>query len=371
MADKKALEQKLEELQKDYSKTKYNKATDKYLGILRSKMAKVRRELAEKKKAKGSGFGVRKSGDATVVLVGFPNAGKSSLLRQLTGVQSKVADYAFTTLEVIPGMLNYCGAKIQVLDIPGLIEGAHIGKGAGTKVASVIRIADLLLFVIDAREPEQADKLIEELSLLDIKVNREKPKLLVEERKSGGLEVEGNGHKIPDRGIVAAVLKERGVYNGRVIFYSDMDADELISLLVDNAVYARGVVALNKIDLVERQEAERLQKELKARLNAEVVMISASKGINIEELKEKIFGSLGLIRIYLRPKGGNADYSRPFVLKEGGKVIDLAKGLHSKAAKNLKCAYVTGRSARFENQKVGGEHVLQDGDLVTLVYEKF
>lgn len=371
MVEKKVLEQKLEELQAAYSKTKYNKATDRYLGLLRRKMAKVRRALADRKRRKGTGFGVKKSGDATVVLVGFPNAGKSSLLRQLTGVQSKVADYAFTTLDVIPGTLNYEGAKIQVLDMPGLIEGAHIGRGAGTQVASVIRIADMLLFVIDATAPEQMDTLIRELSLLDIKVNREKPRVMIEEKGSGGIIVESNGHAIPDKKEIAAVLNETGIYNAKIIFYSNIESDELIALLVENAVYAKGIVALNKTDLLDRLEAEQLRKNMQARLQMQVVAISASNGTNMEELERIIFDNLGLMKIYLKPKDANPDFSKPFILREGGTVIDAAKGLHSKAAKNLKCAYITGKSARFGNQKVGGEHVLQDGDVVTLVYEKF
>lgn len=370
MADKKVLEQKLEELQEQYSKTKYNKATNKYLGILRSKMAKVRRAMVEKRGRKGAGFAVKKTGDATVVMVGFPNAGKSSLLGRLTSAESKVADYAFTTLDVIPGMLEYEGARIQLLDLPGLIEGAHAGKGAGTQIASVIRIADLLLFVVDATEPGQTDKLLEELSLLDIKVNKVKPKVLVEEKRGGGVEVEANKHKVPDRQEVEAIMHELGAYNCKVIFYSDMDSDELIALLIDKAVYARGVIALNKIDLLSDAEADRIRRELEARLRMKVVPISASKGVNLDRLKGLIFDNLSLVRVYLKPKDGTVDYDRPFVLKEGGSVSDLAKGLHSKAAKNLKCAYITGKSARFENQRVGAEHVLEDGDVVTLVYDK-
>jgi hypothetical protein len=371
MADKKALQDKLDELQESYSKTRYNKATNKYLGLLRSKMARIRKTLAEKKGRKGTGFAVRKSGDATVVLVGFPNAGKSSLLRLLTSAESKVADYAFTTLDVIPGMLEYGGARIQVLDVPGLIEGAHAGKGAGSMIASVLRIADLLLFVVDATSPGQIDKLMEELSLLDIKVNREKPRVLVERKSAGGLLIEGNGHRVPDRREVAAILNETGVYNGKVIFYSDIDADGLIALLVDNAVYVRGVVALNKTDLVGEARAEQIRKEMQSRLKTQVISVSAVRGTNIGALKDMLFGNLGIIKIYLKPKDGAADFSRPFVMKGGGTVMDVAKGLHTKAAKNLKYAYVTGRSARFANQKVGAEHALRDGDVVTLVYEKF
>jgi hypothetical protein len=371
MADKQALQNKLDELQESYSKTKYNKATNKYLGILRSKMAKIRKTLAEKKSKHGTGFAVRKSGDATVVFVGFPNAGKSSLLKKLTGVDSKVADYAFTTLDVIPGMLNLHGANIQLLDLPGLIEGAHIGKGAGMMIASVIRIADLIMFVVDATSPAQVDAIMAELEGLNIKVNTERPKVLVEERQSGGMDIESNGHRIPDRKEVTAVLNEMGIFNAKVIFYSNIDTDGLIALLIDNAVYVRGIVVLNKTDLMEKAKIEQLRRELQARLKTQVVAVSAMKGTNMDDLKETIFDNLGIMKVYLKPKDGAADFSKPFILKKGGSVMDVAKGLHTKAAKNLKYAYITGKSARFGNQKVGGEHVLQDGDVVTLVYEKF
>lgn len=371
MADKQVLQQELEELQKEYSKTKDNKATNKYVGLLRYKMARIRRSLAEKKSKKGIGFGVKKTGDATVVLVGFPNAGKSSLINKITDANSKVAEYAFTTLGTIPGMLNYNGARIQVLDIPGLIEGAHIGKGAGTQVASVIRIADLLLFVVDATAPHQIYTILEELSLLNIKVNREKPRVAIEEKSVGGLMIEANGHKVPDINEIRAVLKEIGVYNGKVIFYDSITGEEMVSLLVEKAVYVRGIIALNKIDLLSGAKAEQVRKEFESRLKMQVVPLSVAEGTNIERLKAIIFDNLDIIRVYLKPRDAEPDFSKPFVLKHDNTVLNLAKGLHSKMAENLRYAYVTGKSAKFRNQKVGGDHVLRDGDVVTLVYEKY
>ena len=77
---------------------------------------------------------MNKVGDARVGLVGFPSVGKSTLLTKLTGTFSEAAGYEFTTLTCIPGIIRYRGARIQLLDLPGIIEGAKDGKGRGRQV---------------------------------------------------------------------------------------------------------------------------------------------------------------------------------------------------------------------------------------------
>ena len=88
----------------------------------------------------GEGFEVQKYGDARVALIGFPSVGKSSLLNQLTGTESEAAAYEFTTLTCIPGVIHYKGTKIQMLDLPGIIEGAAQGKGRGRQVCRQFRL---------------------------------------------------------------------------------------------------------------------------------------------------------------------------------------------------------------------------------------
>lgn len=83
-------------------------------------------------------------------LAGFPSVGKSTLLTQLTGTKSETAAYEFTTLTCIPGVIHYNNAKIQLLDLPGIIEGAAEGKGRGRQVIAVAKSADLVLMVLDA-----------------------------------------------------------------------------------------------------------------------------------------------------------------------------------------------------------------------------
>ncbi|MDE1860589.1 MAG: 50S ribosome-binding GTPase [Candidatus Micrarchaeota archaeon] len=371
MAKEDSRVKKLEELQEEYSKTKYNKATNKHLGLLRAKMAGIRKAIEEsRKKGGGFGFSVKKSGNATVALVGFPNAGKSSLLRLLTGVDTKVADYAFTTVEVIPGMLEYNGANIQFLDLPGLIQGAHVGKGGGREIVSVIRVSDLILFVVDVNAIDNLYKLLDELYALNVRVNKRVPKIRIEKAVTGGILIEKGLHKVPDKESIIECMNGFGIYNGTIIFHQDATVEDIIEIVAGNCVYIKGLTALNKIDTVSNAAAERSARDVEARTQIPVVKISAAAGTNIDALKEEVFTKLDLLRIYLKPRDGEADMQKPMVLNGNGTVMDVARKINSKTAKNVKFAHVTGRSAKFSNQRVGIEHRLADKDIVTLIYDK-
>ena len=161
------LEEQIQELEAELTKTPYNKATSKHIGRIKAKIARLRDEAvnrAMKSSGGGEGYSVKKSGDATAVLVGFPSTGKSTLLNKLTGTDSAVAAYEFTTLTVVPGALEHKGAKIQLLDIPGLIAGAAMGKGRGKEVIGVVRGADIIIILVDVFNERHFDVLIKELS---------------------------------------------------------------------------------------------------------------------------------------------------------------------------------------------------------------
>jgi ribosome-interacting GTPase 1 len=133
--------EKIKKIEEEIARTQINKATERHLGILKARKAKLMREQEEQQiKASGrvndDGYAVKKTGDATVVLIGLPSVGKSTILNQITNAKSKVGAYDFTTLTVVPGLMEYRGAKIQVLDLPGIIAGASQGKGLGKMTSS-------------------------------------------------------------------------------------------------------------------------------------------------------------------------------------------------------------------------------------------
>ena len=104
------IEIRIEEIEAEMAKMKYNKATSAHFATLRARLSQLRSELVDRaasSKRKGSGFSIKKHGDATVILLGFPSVGKSTLLNKVTNKESKVAAYDFTTLDAIPGMMEY------------------------------------------------------------------------------------------------------------------------------------------------------------------------------------------------------------------------------------------------------------------------
>lgn len=141
------ISEKIASITEELARTQKNKATEYHTGLLKSKLAKYRAALLEpeKKSKTGDGFDVSKSGYGRVSMVGFPSVGKSSLLCKLTGTTSAINDAEFTTLTAVPGVLVIDGAKLQLLDLPGIIEGASEGKGRGRQVISVAKTSDLVL----------------------------------------------------------------------------------------------------------------------------------------------------------------------------------------------------------------------------------
>src|ERR671939_1640852 len=179
--------EKIKAIEDEIHKTQINKATEFHVGLLKAKIARLKREMEENTHGRvvstggaSAGFDIRKAGDATVVLIGLPSVGKSTLLNALTNAKSRVASYQFTTLTAVPGIMDYRGAKIQILDMPGIIEGAAAGKGLGKRVLSVARSADLILIILDVFQVHHLHVIMKELSQIGIKIDQKSPQVIIE-----------------------------------------------------------------------------------------------------------------------------------------------------------------------------------------------
>ena len=159
--------EKIKEIEAEMQRTQKNKATEFHFGMMKARLAKLRSQLLEPPKKtgdKGDGFDVVKHGDARVALLGFPSVGKSTILNAFTKTESEVNERDFTTLTCIPGVLKLNNCNIQLLDLPGIIEGASEGKGKGRQVIACCKSADLILIILDAgKYEEQRAKILREL----------------------------------------------------------------------------------------------------------------------------------------------------------------------------------------------------------------
>lgn len=179
--------EKIKKIQDEMNRTQKNKATEHHLGYLKGKIAKLNVQLLEESKKKSitqEGFDCIRSGDARIALIGFPSVGKSSFLNEITNTNSESASYEFTTLNCIPGNLIINDTTIQILDLPGIVEGAANGKGRGKEVIGVARNSDCIIMMIDAKKSNvMIKKLTEELYKCGIRLNQEPVDIIYKKKK--------------------------------------------------------------------------------------------------------------------------------------------------------------------------------------------
>jgi small GTP-binding protein len=363
---------KIKQIEHEMSITQKNKANEMHLGLLKSRLSKLRRELITPSTVgKGGdsfeGFEVKKSGDVSIGMIGFPSVGKSTLFSELTGAESLAAAYEFTTLTCIPGTFTYKGCKVQLLDLPGIIEGAKDGKGRGRQVIAVARRCNLILLCLDASKPMTHKKVLEhELSGMGIRLNQTKPDIVFAKKEKGGVQLTATvklSHL--DNRLVTGILKEYRINNADVTIRCDATVDQLIDVIEGNRVYMPCIYVLNKIDSITMEELELLAKV------PHYVPISSSKKWNLEELKEKIWQYLGMTRIYTKPKGAMPNYDEPMVLPHNNRSIEtLCNRIHKTFLAQFAFAKVWGTSVKYPGQQVGKEHILDDEDVVSLIKKK-
>lgn len=303
-----------------------------------------------------------KYGDARVALIGFPSVGKSSFLSTVTKTKSEAASYEFTTLTCIPGILHHKGATIQLLDLPGIIEGASQGKGRGRQVISVARSADLIIVMLDATKTDVQRTLLEkELETVGIRINKRPPDIYYKPKKSGGIAFNA---VVPlthlDEKLCQSILKEYKVHNAEVLIREDCTVDEFIDVIEGNRQYIPALYVYNKIDAISLEEVDRLAREPHS------VVISCNLELNLDYLIDELWEYLALCRVYTKRQGAPPDFSDPLVLRGGSKVEDACRAIHRSLADptQFKYALVWGRSAKHNPQRVGLFHVLCDEDCI-------
>ncbi|KAJ7456583.1 P-loop containing nucleoside triphosphate hydrolase protein [Mycena latifolia] len=346
--------EKIKEIEEEMARTQKNKATEYHLGLLKAKLARYRAQLLEpasKSGPAGVGFDVQKSGDARVALIGFPSVGKSTLLSKTTHTASEVASYEFTTLTAIPGVIEYQGARIQLLDLPGIVEGASQGRGRGRQVVSTAKTADLILMMLDATKSEEQRRLLEiELDAVGIRLNKHKPDIVFKRRTTGGFNTTVKLTQTDEK-TIRTILAGYKLHNCDVMIREDVGTRKYIPCLY---VY-------NKIDAISLEQMDKLAR------TPNTVVISCELG-NLDYLIERMWAELALVKVYTKKRGAHPDLSDPICLRKGATIEDVCNGVHRSLATNFRYGLVwCGKSSKFSPhaQKVSLSHQVQDEDVVS------
>ncbi|KIK07403.1 hypothetical protein K443DRAFT_673327 [Laccaria amethystina LaAM-08-1] len=359
--------EKIKEIEEEMARTQKNKATEYHLGLLKAKLARYRAQLLEpttKSGPSGTGFDVQKSGDARVALIGFPSVGKSTLLSKTTHTASEAAAYEFTTLTAIPGVIEYKGARIQLLDLPGIVEGASQGRGRGRQVVSTAKTADLILIMLDATKSEEQRRLLEfELDAVGIRLNKTKPDIVFKKRTTGGITFNTTVKLTrTDEKTIRTILAGYKLHNCDVMIREDITTDEFIDVLIGTRKYIPCLYVYNKIDSISLELMDKLARQ------PNTVVISCEMDLNLTYLIDRIWDDLRLVKIYTKKRGAHPDLSDPICLRKGATIEDVCNGIHRSLAPNFRYGLVWGKSSKFSPhaQKVSLAHQVQDEDVVSI-----
>lgn len=285
-----------------------HKGTEKIQADLKKRISKLKEEGQKKSKTSHKDpFRVERQGAGQVVLLGFPNTGKSSLLAAMTKARPKIAEYPYTTTLPLAGMMAYQDILIQLVDTPP-ITGELVPDG----LLGTLRNADALLILMDAG----SDNCLEQIFFCY------------------------------DYLIEKNIITENLSSSNRALSLS------------------RCLFLANKADLSGSAEHMQIMSEL-GPPNLDIMPISSETGTGLELLRENIFILLQIIRVYTKTPGKAPDMKTPFILKKGSSVLDLAENIHRDLPQLMKSARVWG-SARYEGQSVNRDYLLSDRDIVEI-----
>ena len=353
-------------LEKMLSTVPKHKGTEKLVLQIKRRMSKLKKEEEAREAKKGTtrGFNIKKEGAAQIVLVGPPNAGKSSFLKKMTKADVDIGNYAFTTVELTPGMLPINDIQIQLVEVPGIIDGVSAGKGMGLQLMSSVRTADAMLILIDgSNDPaKQLKTLLTELDNGGIKVNRRRPDISIKKHVMGGINIVGTKHIKADIQDVKEILMDFRITSGLVVVREDVTLTDIQEALDYSTTYKRALVLVTKADMMPPGTVEALRKALP---RFTFCPISVTTGQGLEGIPQKIYEVAQIKRIFTKTPGEKPAYP-PVAMKPGATVYDVARKVHKDIAKNFKYARVWGGSVKFGGQRVGEDHVPEDGDTVEI-----
>ncbi|HEY5623929.1 MAG TPA: GTPase [Gammaproteobacteria bacterium] len=304
-----------------------HKGTEHLQADIKSRIKQLTEDLAGPKKGgsrSGPVHSVRPEGAAQIALIGPPNSGKSSLHMALTGSRAEVGPYARTTHEPMPGMLPFEDVHFQLVDLPPISDDYM-----DSWFVNALQRADAALLVVDISDPDCTDHVATILTRLD-----EKKVSLVEDWP----------------GFRSAARRPSGV--------DDEETPDPFR------IYLPTLLVANKMDLNSDPGDLAVLEELTG-VSFPAVMTSVETGENLGEIGRLLFEGLEIVRVYTKAPGKPPEMERPFTVRAGATVLDVARLVHKDLAGSVKYARAWGSDV-YDGQQVGPEHPLADADVVEL-----
>lgn len=291
-----------------------HKGTEHLQADIKTRIKELTEELAGPKKGGARtalATSVRPEGAAQVALLGPPNSGKSSLHARLTGSHAASGPYPFTTQFPLPGMLRYEDVAFQLIDLPPVCRDHLIPWLAGA-----LRSADASLLVTDLSDPTCVDDVAQ----------------------------------------VHDVLAER-----RIVLTAEWPAEQSEDAF---AFRLSTLLVASKCELTPNLDEELAVFEELTGYRYPCMAVSAVTGEGLDPLGHYLFEALGIVRVYTKPPGGRPDLGRPYTVRRGQTVGDVAELIHKELAEGLRFARLW--RDHFEGGPVGRDHPVEDGDIIEL-----
>ena len=304
-------EERLDALMEMLATIPKHKGTEKMRADIKRRIAKLKEKQEQRRRSggrSGPSYHVEREGAAQMVLVGPPNTGKSSLIALLTNANPDIAPFPMSTFRPCPGMMEYEDIQIQLVDLPPITREYTEGW-----VFSLVRTADGAVFCVDLSLDDWVGAAEEVLGLL-----RERHIVL------------GKG---PTRQLDWRTVELRTLALGTKIDLAPGRAEEFRRWAAER-FFASGLVSFETFE-------------------------------GVEEVRELIFKSAGIVRVYTKKPGHPPDMEQPYTLREGATILDVVEHIHKEFVEKLKYVRLWG-SGKFDGQHAPLDHVVQDGDIVEI-----
>ncbi len=364
-------EEKLQKLKEFYALIPKHKGTEKMEKFIKRRMSELKEEIEKRrlsKKSKGLSLLVEKRGAAQLVLLGYTNSGRSTVLSALTNARVDISPNPFSTLRPVEGMMEFKGAQIQVVEAPPIILEA---QGGPTKLSVTLAgNADVLGIVLDSSDEPlvRFEELVKFLESKGILLERPRGRVRIKRSKAAPTIIVVNKGKIADGNEkdVRDLLHFYGIERAWVEIEGYVTLEDVEEAIFGEKKYKPFIIFLTKVDLLnDRASIEHLKSKLSDKALA---IVTYPGGIpSKDELGVRILKELGLIRVFTKSKSEKYPSERAVILSRGSTVIDLARVIHKSFSERFRYAKVWAERLPYSPMKVGPDFILEDMDTVEIV----